>query len=316
MLIALCKVCVLCVAATMFLSVQKTGSEPAIFAEGVISTRDYESSITFAPDGKTAYFVKATPDLSVRVIVVSHFEKGKWTTPEVAPFSGQHADTDPCFSPDGTKLFFASRRPIEGSAAKADYDLWVVEKTGTGWSEPQHLSAPLNTQSQETAPSVTAAGTLYFSSNRNGGKGAADIYRSRLVQGKYDAPENLGEAINSAGPETQAFVSADEDMLFFAAAGRPDSQGNFDLYGSRRLDGAWSKAVNLGDKINTRGVETAPRISPDRRHFFWTSTRGYGFEVEQPKRLSYGELSNKLRGTANGLGDIYQIDLSAVLAGK
>jgi Tol biopolymer transport system component len=285
---------------------------PAVFGEGVISTRDYESSITFAPDGKTAYFVKASPDLSLRVIVVSHLDHGKWSTPEIASFSGQYPDTDPCFSPDGTKLFFASRRPVEGNALKADYDVWMVEKAGAGWSEAQHLSAPVNTTAQETAPSVTTEGTLYFSSNRNGGKGAADIYRSRLVQGKYDAPENLGDAVNSAGPETQGFVSPDEEMLFFAAAGRPDSQGNLDLYVTRRVGGAWSKAVNLGTKINSRGAETGPRISPDGRHFFWTSTRGYGLEDQQVKRLGYAELSNKLRGAGNGLGDIYEIDLSAI----
>ena len=306
MTFSLCKLCVLCVSVMIFFA--QSTPEPAIFAEGVISTRDYESSITFAPDGKTAYFVKASPDLSVRVIVVSHLDNGKWSTPEIASFSGQYPDTDPCFSPDGTKLFFASRRPVEGNALKADFDLWMLDKAG----EPQHLSVPVNSPAQETAPSVTAEGTLYFSSNRTGGKGAADIYRSRLVQGKYEAPENVGDAINSAGPETQGFVSPDEEILFFAAAGRPDSQGNFDLYVSRRVGGAWSRAVNLGTKINSRGAETAPRISPDGRNFFWTSTRGYGFEDQQVKRLSYAELSNKLRGAGNGLGDIYQIDMSAI----
>lgn len=285
--------------------------EPKIFAEGVISTRDYESSITFAPDGSVAYFVKATPDLSFRVIVMSHFEKGKWTTPEVTSFSGQYTDTDPCLSPDGTKLYFASRRPIEGTAPKADHDLWVVDKTTTGWSEPRHLSAPVNSESQETSPSATADGALYFSSNRAGGKGAADIYRARLIEGNYGAPENVGDAINTAGPEVQVFASPEEDILIFAALGRQDGQGSVDLFFSRRVGSAWSKGVNLGNKINSIGVDSAPRISSDRRYFFWTSTRGYGFE-DQVKRLTYDELSSKLRGAGNSLGDIYQIDLNAL----
>ena len=286
--------------------------EPTIFAEGVISTRDYESSITFTPDGRIAYFVKSTPDLSFRVIVVSHFEKGKWSTPEVASFSGQYTDTDPCFSPDGTKLYFASRRPIEGSAPKADYDLWVVEKTNGGWGEPRRLDAPVNSESQETSPSATADGTLYFSSNRAGGKGAADIYRARFVEGNYNAPENVGEAINTAAPEIQVFASPDEHILIFGSAGRADGLGSIDLYLSQRTDGAWSKAVNLGNKINSKAAESAPRISPDGHYFFWTSTRGYGFADQQVKRLTYGELSNKLRSAGNSLGDIYQIDLNAL----
>ena len=293
------------------LTVIAHAQEPAIFGEGVISTRDYESSITIAPDGSVAYFVKSTPDLSFRVIVMSRFEKGKWTTPEVAPFSGDYNDTDPCFSPDGTKLFFASRRPVEGTAPKADNDLWVVEKSGAGWSAPRHLDVPVNTNSQETSPTVTADGTLYFSSNRPGGRGA-DIYRAKLVNGNYAAVENVGDPINGPGPEVQVFVTPEDDLMIFAALGRADSFGSVDLYLSRRVDGAWSKPVNLGNKINSRGVDSAPRVSADKHYLFWTSTRGYGFEEEQPKRLSYKELSGKLQAAGNSLGDIYQIDFSAL----
>jgi hypothetical protein len=159
---------------------------------------------------------------------------------------------------------------------------------------------------------VTKDGTLYFSSNRQGGKGAADIYRAKLVDGKYSAPENLGDAINTAGPEPQVFVTPEDDILVFAAAGRVDSQGSVDLYMSRRVDGAWSKAVNLGSKVNSPVVDSAPRISADRRYLFWTSTRGYGLEDRQAHNLNYKELSSKLQGAGNGLGDIYQIDLSAL----
>ncbi len=286
--------------------------EPTIFAEGVISTRDYESSITFAPDGRTAYFVKSTPDLSFRVIVVSHFEKSKWTTPEVVSFSGQYTDTDPCLSADGTKLYFASRRPVEGTAPKADNDLWVVEKSNTGWGEPRRLDAPVNSDSQETSPSVAADGTLYFSSNRSGGKGAADIYRAKFVDGNFSAPENLGEAINTPAPEFQSFVTPDERILVFGSAGRADGKGGSDLYFSQRTEGAWAKAVNLGSKVNSKGAESAPRISADRHYFFWTSNRGYGFEDQQAKRLTYAELTSKLRSAGNSLGDIYQIDLNAL----
>jgi Tol biopolymer transport system component len=297
----------LCVA----VAAQQSVPEPAIFGAGVISTRDYESSITFTPDGGVAYFVKSTPDLTFRVIVTSRLEKGKWTTPEVAPFSGEYSDSDPCFSPDGSKLYFASRRPVEGTAPKADNDLWVVEKSGSGWSAPRHLDAPVNTPSQETSPSVTADGTLYFSSNRAGGKGAADIYRAKLVNGNYAAPESVGDAINTPGPEVQVFVTPEDDLMIFAAV-RRDGQGSVDLYVSRRVDGAWSKALNLGDKINSKAIDSAPRISADKKYLFWTSTRGYGLEDQQASRLNYKQLSGKLEGAGNGLGDIYQIDMNAL----
>src|SRR5215217_5708288 len=293
-------------------STEKPMPEPVIFGEGLISTRDYESSITFEPDGAVAYFVKSSPDLSFRAIVVSRFEKGKWSTPEVVSFSGQYIDTDPCLSPDGKKLFFASRRPVTGTTPKADYDLWVVEMINARWGEPRRLDAPVSSESQETSPSATADGTLYFSSNRAGGKGAADLYRAKLSDHDYSAPENLGELINSPGPEIQVFTSADEHILIFAAAGRKDGYGSVDLYLSQRTGGVWSTPVNLGDKINSSGLDSTPRISPDGKYFFWTSTRGYGFEEQQVKQLSYAELSNKLWSAGNSLGDIYQIDLNRV----
>ncbi|HEX5706653.1 MAG TPA: hypothetical protein VFX96_05125, partial [Pyrinomonadaceae bacterium] len=65
----------------------------------------------------------------------------------------------------------------------------------------------------------------------------------------------------------------------------------------------------LGDKINSPGNEYSPAISPDGRYFFWTSTRGFGGQT-LARRLTYRELSARLRGPGNGLGDIYQIDLS------
>lgn len=287
-------------------------AEPMVFGEGVISTRDQESGTSLTPDGKTIYFTKSTPDLSFRVIVVSHLKNGRWSAPEVAAFSGQYSDTDPCLSPDGDRLYYTSRRPVSGTAPKADTDIWMVEKRGNEWSEPRNLGSPVNGESAESSPSVTADGTLYFSSNRKDGKGATDIYRSRLAGGKYLEPENLGDAINTPGPELQSSISPDERLLIFASAGRQGGQGGLDLYLSVKQGGAWTQAVNLGKQINSVGNESAPRISPDGRYFFWTSTRGYGFQPELEKRLTYPQLLQRLRNARNGLGDIYRIDLSAL----
>jgi hypothetical protein len=83
------------------------------------------------------------------------------------------------------------------------------------------------------------------------------------------------------------------------------------LYLSHRREGAWTKAVNLGDKINTAATEFAPKVSPDGKTFFFTSTRGFA-DDPLTQRMSYQELSKRLKGTRNGLGDIYQIDIKAV----
>lgn len=281
--------------------------EPTIFAEGAISTGDFESHPAFTPDGKTLYFLKSNPTFTFWTIMVTHFKNNKWTTPEVLPISGQYRDADPFITSDGSKFFFISDRPTN---EKRSLDIWVMEKSANGWSEPRNLGAPVNSSGDEWYPTVAADGTLYFGSDRQGGKGLTDIYRSRLVDGKYTTPENLGENINTQFEEYEPYIAPDQSYLIFMTA-RPDGLGGSDLYISYQRDGTWTKAVNLGDKINSKGSEYSPTVSPDGKYFFWSSTRSL-VATSQPKRLTYAEFLTKLRGPGNGLGDIYQIDLSAL----
>ena len=259
---------------------------------------------------RRVYFLKSSPNFNFWTIVVSHWAQGRWGTPSVAEFSGQYRDADPFITPDGLKLYFISDRPVAGKTQR-DLDIWVMEKLGTGWGEPKNLGAPISSPGDEWFPTVTMDGTLYFGSDREGGKGRTDLYRSRLVNGKYATPENLGEAINTEFNEFEPFIAPDESYLIFMAAGRPDSLGSGDLYLSHRRNGAWTKAVNLGEGINSSGFEISPKVSPDGKYFFWTSTRGLG-SAPLEKRLDYQELTRRLRSTRNGLGDIYQIDIGAL----
>lgn len=284
---------------------------PTLFAEGVISTGDYDSHPAFAPDGRTLYFVKSTPDFNFWTIVVSRFAGGRWGAPEVAPFSGRYSDADPFVTADGSRLYFISDRPAPGKA-KRDLDIWVVERTAAGWGEPQNLGPPVNGDGNEWYPTLTRDGTLYFGSDRAGGRGRTDIYRARLSGGKYGEPENLGEAVNTQFNEFEAYVSPDERFIIFMGGGRADGLGGYDLYLSHRRQGAWTKAVNLGAPVNSSGNELSPVIAPGGNYFFWTSTRGFAGE-QREKPLTYGELERRLRGPRNGgLGDIYQIDVSAL----
>src|SRR5438034_124979 len=212
-----------------------TISEPIIFAPGVISTGDYEVCPTFSVDGRTFYFVRSTPDANFWTIVFSRYENGKWNAPQVAPFSGQYSDADEFITGDGKQMFFISRRPVSPDIspnASGKLDIWVMDKMANGdWGEPRNLGRPVNSDANEYYPTVAANGTLYFGSRRKGGKGGADIYRSRLVNGKYQAPENLGDAINTEFDEFEPYIAPDESfMIFMAGGGRPGSLGGLDFY--------------------------------------------------------------------------------------
>ncbi|MGI8640468.1 MAG: TolB family protein [Pyrinomonadaceae bacterium] len=284
-------------------------NEPTIFASGIVSTGDFDSHPAFMPDGKTLYFVRSNPNFTFWTILVSQFQKGRWSEPTVAPFSGQYSDADPFITPDGKQFYFISSRPVAGKKEQ-DLDIYVMERTAKGdWSEPKNLGAPVNGDGAEWYPTIAANGTIYFGSDRAGGKGRTDLYRCKLVNGKYTEAESLGDVINTSFNEFEPYIAPDESFLIFMGGGREGSRGGLDLYITYHRAGAWTKPVNLGDKINSAGNEYSPMISPDGKYFFWASARS---SADKPleKRLNYRELMNKLHSPQNGLGDIYQIDLS------
>lgn len=287
--------------------------EPALFAEGVVSGGDFDSHPAFTPDGRTLYFVRSAPNFNFWTIFVSRFEEGRCSEPEVAPFSGQYADADPFITLDGKQFYFISNRPVNGTVKK-DNDIWMMEKTPAGWSEPRHLDSPINSDGDEWYPTLTREGTIYFGSDRAGGKGKTDLYRARSVEGKYAAAENLGAPVNTEAHEYEPFIAPDESFLIFMAAGRKDSLGSDDLYVSYNHNGNWTAPEDLGAKINSTGAEYSPTISPDGRYFFWTSTRNFTDEPLK-ERADTRTMMKKLRSAGNGLGDIYQIDLSELRLG-
>jgi hypothetical protein len=306
------RVVLLALLPAMVSSAPSAPAAPALFGDGTISTGDMELNAAFTPDGRTLYFTKRSPKPQYWVIVVSRLRGGRWSAPEVAEFSGQYNDFDPFVSPDGATLYFSSNRPVDGRP-KADFDIWAVDRTAAGWGAPRHLDAPVNTAAQEYYPTVTRDGTLYFSSTREGGAGAGDIYRARRVDARYAEPENLGDSVNARNFDGDPYIAPDESYLLFVSYGRAGGAGDGDLYISVRREGAWSKAENLGPGINSSALDFCPIVSPDGKSLFFTSERGFA-DAPQARRLTAADLARRLRAPGNGLGDIYRIDAGSVLS--
>jgi WD40-like Beta Propeller Repeat len=286
-----------------------------LFMPGIISTGDYESHPAFTPDGREMYFLKLAPNFSRWTIFVSRYQDGRWTQPEVAPFSGQYQDADPYITADGKHFYFISDRPVEtGGERQSHHDIWVMDKTDSGWGPPRHLPAPVNSDADEWYPVALKNGTLYFGSQRKESNGFSDIYRAvPQPDGSY-AVENLGSPVNSGAGEYEAFVTEDERVMLLAITRRPDSLGDIDLYVSHKQpNGKWSEPVKLGPEINSPGRELSPKLTPDGKYLVWMSCRVPALPVK-PQRHTSAEVLQELHSSGNGLGDIYQIDVSAVPA--
>ncbi len=252
-------------------------SEPEIFGRGIFSTGDYDSHVEFTPDQKTAYFLRLTPDFnSFWAIFESHFADGSWSTPQLAPFSGQFSDADPFITSDNKHLYFISNRPLDPKETKPkdDLDIWVMDRQPNGeWGTPRNLGAPVNSSASEYYPRMAADGTLYFGSERVGGRGRCDIWRARRnSDGAFATAENLGDAINTEEDEFEPYIDPEQRFMIFMAK-RKSGLGLGDLYISYNQQGKWTPAESLGEPINSAGYEFAPKFSPDRKYFFFSSTR-------------------------------------------
>jgi hypothetical protein len=290
--------------------------EAQLFGEGVFSTSDYELPPTFDPDGNRAYFTISTPVYGrMRWIMESRRISTGWSAPAVAPFSGTYDDADPYISPDGSQLFFLSKRPIApGQPAKRDLDIWVMKRNGAGWGSPSHLGMRVNGPSDEHYVTATRDGTLIIAAVRADSRGLGDLYEVPLLNGEYGEPRNLGPTIN--GPdshETTPWVSPDGRFIIFGARGRSDSYGDIDLYVTVRdsAGGQWGKPVNLGPHINSRATDYCPLVSPDGKYLYFSSTRSF-YDDGMPRTLNAQAIHQQLHSTLNGLGDTYRIQMTEV----
>lgn len=240
------------------------------FLPGIVSSDSIDFGSAFSPDGKSFYFSRTTNHRSK--IYSSHYNGENWTEPLLVPFADTaYAEADPAFSPDG-KLYFISTRPKNESDILPDYDIWVVSPlNGDTWSQPVNAES-INSDSAEYYISFSAIGNLYFASSRAGGLGEEDLYFSKLIEGKYTPPENLGTSVNSVFSEYDPCISPTEDFIIFTSSNRKDGFGKGDLYYStinNRM--TWSEGHNLGRKFNSPAREYCPYLTPDGKYFFFSS---------------------------------------------
>jgi hypothetical protein len=284
--------------------------KPEMIGEGIVSTPDDEFGGALSSDGQTIYYDITVPAHYLYVMCESHLVDGKWQKPEVLPFSGWYRDSDPVLTPDGKTLLFASDRPRNGVESHNFY-IWAATKTAKGWEGPRPLEGAVNSEGSQVFASMAANGNLYFTSDRKNGE--FDIYRSRLVNGKYKDAEDLGPAMNGEGIwSLEALIAPDESYLLIGSFGRQPSFGNSDLFISYNQNGVWSKPKNLGPIINTQAREYSPRVTADGKWFIFTSEQGMQTEKrDQP--FSSEEFSGRARGNLNGLGNIYRIPMDYVL---
>jgi len=200
-----------------YLGQPRPGVAPELFAPFVVAARHHKHSHpAFSPDGDEVWFSVYLNDEYPQKIFFMKRRGKVWTPPQLAPFSGAYQDGGPVFSADGRKLFFYSKRPRDGSGeAREDSDIWYVERTDDGWSEPVNPRPPLNTARGEY-PGKLDGGNFYFTVKIE--PGDYDLFRATFRDGVFSDVRTLGPPINTPGSlESDPQTALDGSYLLFTS---------------------------------------------------------------------------------------------------
>lgn len=160
-----------------------------------------------------------------------------------------------------------------------DGNIYSSVLDGEKWSVPKKLNAHINSKYWEPAAFLSADGkTLYFVSDRPGGYGGTDIYKStRNKDGEWGKAVNLGPTINTPFDEHSPYIHPDGVTLFFSSKGHR-TMGGYDIFYSTALPGGkgWKEPVNVGYPINTTSDDAFYMVSADKQSAYYSSTRSDG----------------------------------------
>ncbi len=175
-----------------------------------------------------------------------------WSFPESLKINTNKKNVIPLsFNNSGDQMLISISTDLD------DQTFYIIYNKGNNnWSSPKKLDNTINSIYKEKGGHFSNNGqVIYFASNRPGGYGGYDIYKS-IKQGKeWLDPENLGENINTIYDEINPYIHVDHRTLYFSSNGH-NTMGGFDIFRSRQDGYSWIKAQNLGYPLNTPFNET------------------------------------------------------------
>jgi outer membrane protein OmpA-like peptidoglycan-associated protein/tetratricopeptide (TPR) repeat protein len=224
------------------------------------------------------------------------------------PINSRSWESQPCVSSDGKTLFFVSKR--EGGFGGSDIYYSKISEKGD-FSDPINIGGEINTANDEDKPFIHPDGkTLYFSSDGHPGLGGKDIFMSKMIDGVWQKPVNLGKAINTTGNEVSLFVNALGTTAYLAKQAEIEDRKDYDLFSFslpkefKPENVTYIKGVVLNKKtnaplkasikiFNAKTSESVVSVSSDEKNgeFLITLPLGvpYGFMVNKESFSIFSE---------------------------
>ncbi len=304
---------------------------------GICTERDEYLPI-ISPDDQMMLFTRKQPYANKDLLVASDkeqelfcfsmrdqstglFDKGKRMP---FPFNQHGSEGGATMSIDNKHLLFTVCKNEGGT--QVNCDIYFSDNIAGEWTEPKKVEGINDPIYWDSQPSLASDGkTLYFCSDRKGGHGGTDIYKTvkNFTTGIWSVPENLGRVINTSGNEMSPFVHSDFQTLYFSSDGQPGIGGN-DIFISRKgEDGKWTEPKNIGVPINTIGDDLGFFVSTDGHLGYFASNLpsrtknkaigGYDiFSFELYKEVRPEEVAfikGKIEDSGNGVDKKFNVEV-------
>jgi len=253
-----------------------------------INTANEESIPVILPNGKGMFFTSRreggfSDDKNYKGnyfqdIYFSEFKNYEWQTPDnEKSFNSKLNDGCVSISHDGYSLIsYITSDNSSKKTSSSDGNLYYSNYSdSTLWTAPIKFGPNINSQFQELSACFSLdKKTLYFSSNRPGGYGGFDLYKSKqLPNGAWGLAVNLGPIINTKHNENAPFMHPDGETFYFSSEGHT-TMGGFDIFKSyERANKYWSTPENIGYPINTVENDIYFSISEDNKTGYYSSDR-------------------------------------------
>lgn len=221
-------------------------TEPVPIDES-INTRYNEGTCTISADGNILIFTSCdAPDsFGSCDLYISYKINGSWqkATNMGNTINSRSWDSQPSLSADGSMLFFSSNR----RGGYGGNDIWYSHRLEDGsWAEVKNMGSKINTPQDEVSPFIYFNNELlFFSSEGHMGFGGKDLFMSKLENGEFSEPENLGYPINDHQDQLALFITAQQDFGYYTE--NTYNQGKVDSSLIYRFN--FPRDIDLGEKL-------------------------------------------------------------------
>lgn len=227
-----------------------------------INTRYHDGPVSFSADFKEMYVTRnnvfqgkvgKNADGIIGLKIFSTTVSGEANAGKVVglPFnSDEYNICHPALSNDGTKLFFSADIP----GGFGGMDLYVSYMENGRWGPPANLGPVINTEGNDVFPYVGVDDMVYFSSDGHAGLGGLDVFSSKMTNGVWTRPMNMGFPINS-NRDDFGFIINSEKTFGYLASDRDGGVGRDDIYSFTKF--AVNTEVLVFDKRSGEPIPSA-----------------------------------------------------------